>query len=183
MCSGLPLQRKKVKGSGLTWVFVRAALMIIYLVIDFKFLLCFGPDINSLRLQHHVNFQRRLGRCVCRTLGSLLQPPLPPSQTDYFHLFLCVAIIVLYGEDVTEQQLATDQMLLHFSNLSMHMNGELVLRKVALCTRRLFLSWFFSLILLFLQDALTFVMRVCSQMTSARCARAHTHQKNTLFPK
>lgn len=49
---------------------------------------------------------------------------------DYFHLFLCVAIIVLYGEDVTEQQLATDQMLLHFSNLSMHMNGELVLRKV-----------------------------------------------------
>lgn len=50
-------------------------------------------------------------------------------QTDYFHLFLCVAIIVLYGEDVTEQQLATDQMLLHFSNLSMHMNGELVVRK------------------------------------------------------
>lgn len=55
--------------------------------------------------------------------------PAPP-QTDYFHLFLCVAIICLYGEDVTEQQLATDQMLLHFSNLSMHMNGELVLRKV-----------------------------------------------------
>lgn len=53
-------------------------------------------------------------------------------QTDYFHLFLCVAIIVLYGEDVTEQQLATDQMLLHFSNLSMHMNGELVLRKVSI---------------------------------------------------
>ncbi|XP_061741243.1 TBC1 domain family member 16 isoform X2 [Nerophis ophidion] len=50
-------------------------------------------------------------------------------QTDYFHLFLCIAIIVLYGQDVTEQQLATDQMLLHFSNLSMHMNGELVLRK------------------------------------------------------
>lgn len=59
-------------------------------------------------------------------------------QTDYFHLFLCVAIIVLYGEDVMEQQLATDQMLLHFSNLSMHMNGELVLRKVLL--RRLRLS-------------------------------------------
>ncbi|XP_061605373.1 TBC1 domain family member 16 isoform X2 [Phyllopteryx taeniolatus] len=50
-------------------------------------------------------------------------------QTDYFHLFLCVAIIVLHGDDVTDQQLATDQMLLHFSNLSMRMNGELVLRK------------------------------------------------------
>ncbi|XP_069809021.1 TBC1 domain family member 16 isoform X4 [Dendropsophus ebraccatus] len=50
-------------------------------------------------------------------------------QTDYFHLFLCVAIIVLYGEDVIEHQLPTDQMLLHFSNLAMHMNGELVLKK------------------------------------------------------
>ncbi|XP_066443437.1 TBC1 domain family member 16 [Eleutherodactylus coqui] len=50
-------------------------------------------------------------------------------QTDYFHLFLCVAIIVLYGEDVIEQQLPADQMLLHFSNLAMHMSGELVLKK------------------------------------------------------
>ncbi|NXF87736.1 TBC16 protein, partial [Eubucco bourcierii] len=51
-------------------------------------------------------------------------------QTDYFHLFICVAIVVIYGDDVIEQQLATDQMLLHFGNLAMHMNGELVLRKV-----------------------------------------------------
>lgn len=54
-------------------------------------------------------------------------------QTDYFHLFICVAIVVIYGDDVIEQQLATDQMLLHFSNLAMHMNGELVLRKVNAC--------------------------------------------------
>lgn len=51
-------------------------------------------------------------------------------QTDYFHLFICVAIVVIYGDDVIEQQLATDQMLLHFGNLAMHMNGELILRKV-----------------------------------------------------
>lgn len=50
-------------------------------------------------------------------------------QTDYFHLFICVAIVVIYGDDVVEQLLANDQMLLHFSNLTMHMNGELVLRK------------------------------------------------------
>ncbi|NWW80387.1 TBC16 protein, partial [Climacteris rufus] len=50
-------------------------------------------------------------------------------QTDYFHLFICVAIVVIYGDDVIEQQLPTDQMLLHFGNLAMHMNGELVLRK------------------------------------------------------
>ncbi|KAI5764514.1 TBC1D16 [Gulo gulo luscus] len=50
-------------------------------------------------------------------------------QTDYFHLFICVAIVAIYGDDVIEQQLAADQMLLHFANLAMHMNGELVLRK------------------------------------------------------
>uniref|UniRef100_A0A452UF34 TBC1 domain family member 16 n=1 Tax=Ursus maritimus TaxID=29073 RepID=A0A452UF34_URSMA len=50
-------------------------------------------------------------------------------QTDYFHLFICVAIVAIYGDDVIEQQLATDQMLLHFGNLALHMNGELVLRK------------------------------------------------------
>ncbi|XP_028912769.1 TBC1 domain family member 16 isoform X2 [Ornithorhynchus anatinus] len=50
-------------------------------------------------------------------------------QTDYFHLFICVAIVAIYGDDVVEQQLATDQMLLHFGSLAMHMNGELVLRK------------------------------------------------------
>lgn len=73
-------------------------------------------------------------------------------QTDYFHLFLCVAIIVLYGEDVTEQQLATDQMLLHFSNLSMHMNGELVLRKVSQLNALALFA--------FLQDVVTFTERV-----------------------
>lgn len=42
-----------------------------------------------------------------------------------------MAIVAIYGDDVIEQQLATDQMLLHFGNLAMHMNGELVLRKVS----------------------------------------------------
>lgn len=50
-------------------------------------------------------------------------------QTDYFHLFICVAIISLYGLDVVENKLASDEMLLHFSNLSMQMNGLIVLRK------------------------------------------------------
>ncbi|CAE1287106.1 TBC1 domain family member 16 [Acanthosepion pharaonis] len=50
-------------------------------------------------------------------------------QTDYFHLFICVAIVSIYGEDVVEQDLPEDEILLHFSSLAMHMNGELVLRK------------------------------------------------------
>lgn len=50
-------------------------------------------------------------------------------QTDYFHLFVCLAIIALYGEDVVQQKLPADDMLLHFSNLAMQMNADLVLRK------------------------------------------------------
>ncbi|XP_041364865.1 TBC1 domain family member 16-like isoform X2 [Gigantopelta aegis] len=50
-------------------------------------------------------------------------------QTDYFHLFICVAIVAIYGEDIVEQGLAADEMLLHFSSLALHMNGDIVLRK------------------------------------------------------
>lgn len=168
---------------------------IIYLFIYLKFYapvlfpLCCGPEINWLRQQSHVHVLRRLRRSVSVSHGWIPRPPLPPLQTDYFHLFLCVAIIVLYGEDVTEQQLATDQMLLHFSNLSMHMNGELVLRKVPPCTRRLVFSLFcffvflhffhfsFHFLFFFLQDAVTFVKRVCARTTSTRCAHTHTPKK------
>lgn len=55
-------------------------------------------------------------------------------QTEYFHLFVCVAIVAIYGDDVVEQRLPADEILLHFSSLAMHMNGQLVLRKVwAIC--------------------------------------------------
>ncbi|XP_077979406.1 uncharacterized protein LOC144434783 [Glandiceps talaboti] len=50
-------------------------------------------------------------------------------QTDYFHLFICVSIIAIYGADIVEQKLPSDEMLLHFSSLAMHMSGDLVLRK------------------------------------------------------
>lgn len=50
-------------------------------------------------------------------------------QTDYFYLFLCVSIIAIYGQDIIDQDLRADEMLLHFSSLAMHMNGDLVLCK------------------------------------------------------
>lgn len=50
--------------------------------------------------------------------------------TDYFHLFLCLAIISIYSDDVIAQDLRTDEMLLYFSSLAMFMDGELILRKV-----------------------------------------------------
>ena len=50
-------------------------------------------------------------------------------QCNYFHLFVCVAIISLYGGDVADKKLAADEMLLYFSNLALQMNGRLVLKK------------------------------------------------------
>ncbi|KAK6169034.1 hypothetical protein SNE40_020163 [Patella caerulea] len=50
-------------------------------------------------------------------------------QTDYFHLFICVAIVCIYGDDVVEQNLPADEILLHFSSLALHMNGRMVLKK------------------------------------------------------
>lgn len=37
--------------------------------------------------------------------------------TDYFHLFVCLAIISAYADDVIAQDLHTDEILLHFSSL------------------------------------------------------------------
>ncbi|KOC60131.1 TBC1 domain family member 16 [Habropoda laboriosa] len=49
--------------------------------------------------------------------------------TDHFHLFLCLAIMCVYADDVVAQDLRTDEMLLHFSSLAMYMDGNLILRK------------------------------------------------------
>ncbi|CAF4412452.1 unnamed protein product, partial [Rotaria socialis] len=50
-------------------------------------------------------------------------------QTDYFHLFICISIMAVYGDDIVQQNLGTDDMLLHFNSLAMHMSGPIVLRK------------------------------------------------------
>ncbi|XP_011301366.1 TBC1 domain family member 16 [Fopius arisanus] len=49
--------------------------------------------------------------------------------TDYFHLFLCLAIMCIYADDVIAQDLRTDEMLLHFSSLAMYMDGNVIVRK------------------------------------------------------
>jgi len=50
-------------------------------------------------------------------------------QTDYFHLFICISIMAIYGDDIVQQDLGTDDMLLHFNSLAMHMSGHIVLKK------------------------------------------------------
>ncbi|XP_022658478.1 TBC1 domain family member 16-like isoform X2 [Varroa destructor] len=49
--------------------------------------------------------------------------------TAHFHLFVCVAIISVYGQDAVTQNMSLDEMLLHFSSLAMHMDARTVLRK------------------------------------------------------
>lgn len=44
--------------------------------------------------------------------------------TDYFHLFLCLAIIAVYADDVIG--LRTDEMLLHFSSLGKSVYNKIV---------------------------------------------------------
>ncbi|XP_042888521.1 TBC1 domain family member 16-like isoform X2 [Penaeus japonicus] len=50
-------------------------------------------------------------------------------QTDYFHLFLVVAIVSKYGNDVVDQNLRPDETLLYFTSLANHMDGRMVLQK------------------------------------------------------
>lgn len=50
-------------------------------------------------------------------------------QTDYFHLFLCLAIIAVYADDVIAQDLNTDEMLLHFSSLGEDIYGYVTIRR------------------------------------------------------
>ncbi|KAK6041402.1 TBC domain protein [Cooperia oncophora] len=50
-------------------------------------------------------------------------------RTNFFHLFVCCAIVSIYGDDVIAQRLPHDEILLYFSSLAMHMDGRLVLKK------------------------------------------------------
>lgn len=50
-------------------------------------------------------------------------------QTDHFHLFVALSVIFIYGQDVIQQDMREDEILFHFSTLSMHMDGSLVLKK------------------------------------------------------
>lgn len=49
-------------------------------------------------------------------------------QTEYFHIFLCVAMVQEYGSVVVEQNMSADDMLQFFTDLSMKMDGTKVLR-------------------------------------------------------
>ncbi|XP_015752147.1 PREDICTED: TBC1 domain family member 16-like [Acropora digitifera] len=49
-------------------------------------------------------------------------------QTEYFHIFLCVAMVQEYGKVVVEKDMQADDILQFFTDLSMKMDGTRVLR-------------------------------------------------------
>ena len=51
-------------------------------------------------------------------------------RTSFFHLFVCAAIVSIYGGDVIAQELPHDEILLYFASLAMHMDANVVLKKV-----------------------------------------------------
>ncbi|VDP16920.1 unnamed protein product, partial [Soboliphyme baturini] len=51
--------------------------------------------------------------------------------TLYFHIFVALAIITVYGKEPLRQRMTHDEILLYFSSLSMHMNVDVVLKKVS----------------------------------------------------
>ena len=50
-------------------------------------------------------------------------------QTEFFHIFICVAIVSEYGEEVWKKSMRSDEMINYFNNLALNMDGERVLRK------------------------------------------------------
>lgn len=50
-------------------------------------------------------------------------------QTEFFHIFICVAIVSEYGEEAWKRSMRSDEMINYFNNMALNMDGERVLRK------------------------------------------------------
>eukprot|EP00794_Sanderia_malayensis_P008010 gene8009-8869_t len=50
-------------------------------------------------------------------------------QTDYFHIFISVAMICLYGEKCIKNNMKMDEMMQYFMNMAMQFDGQLVLQE------------------------------------------------------
>ncbi|VVD04507.1 unnamed protein product [Leptidea sinapis] len=88
---------------------------------------CFVELSSRVNKDNVATLLQTLGETY-RRYGIVVLSPLD-TATDYFHLFLCLAIVAVYADDVIAQDLNTDEMLLHFSSLAMYMDGRLILRK------------------------------------------------------
>ena len=49
------------------------------------------------------------------------------ADTKYFHLFICVAIIAVYGERAQKKKLNRDELMVYFNSLSLQMPLNIVM--------------------------------------------------------
>lgn len=49
------------------------------------------------------------------------------SETKFFHLFICVAIMAIYGEKAVEKNMNIDELMVYFNTLSHQMPKEILL--------------------------------------------------------
>ena len=50
-------------------------------------------------------------------------------QTEFFHIFISVAIVLEYGDPVWQKSMRVDEMLNYFNNLALEMDGDRVLKQ------------------------------------------------------
>ena len=50
-------------------------------------------------------------------------------QTEFFHIFICVAIVLEYGDPAWQKSMRVDEMLNYFNNLALEMDGDRVLKQ------------------------------------------------------
>lgn len=48
-------------------------------------------------------------------------------DTELFHLFICVAIMAVYGQRAVEKQMNIDELMVYFNTLSRHMPKDVIL--------------------------------------------------------
>jgi len=48
-------------------------------------------------------------------------------ETSYFHLFVCIAIMAMYGMKAVEKSLGLDELIVHFNSLPPSMPANIVL--------------------------------------------------------
>lgn len=95
----------------------------------FSYLLSLGGDAPQLMFVHRwilLFFKREFPEADALHLWEACWSQ---YRTTYFHLFVCTAIVSIYGPDIISQRLPHDEILLYFSSLAMHMDANIVLKK------------------------------------------------------
>jgi hypothetical protein len=87
------------------------------------------PTVRDLLFTHRwmlLCFRREFAKSAAMTIWQCCWAEV---QTPCFQYFVCVAAILMYGEDAVNRHLSSDDVLLYFALLSKQMDAELVLKR------------------------------------------------------